>query len=115
MAAKYKLNMMEAANAKVLAELLTAPDTPESKRVDIINKLLEAKEQDSFFKLMFEEELSFGSCPCCGHENHWAIPEDDLNQMGWSTPDTDPECDKYPDRETCPEFQEAHYKKKISI
>ena len=64
---------------------------------------------------MLEDNLSFGACPCCGHENHWAIPEDKLNQMGWVSQKQDPEVPAQTNSETCPQFAEASKKKKITV
>ena len=78
-----KMMAMEEANAKVLTELVVHPGTPETTRLQIYEKLMSGKEGQSYFKTMLEEMLSFGKCPDCGHKNHWLIPEDDLNEMGY--------------------------------
>ncbi len=101
-------------NANVMADLISDDRTTEDLRVTIITKILESKEGQNFFKTMFEEGLSFGGCPECGHENHWAIPEDSLNQMGWVTSELDSRVLVNTTIEDCPEFQQACAKKRIT-
>lgn len=108
-----KTKDLEKDNATTLADLVADPQTTDQLRVRIITELLETREGQDFFKTMMEEGLSFGECPCCGHQNHFAIPEDILNQMGWVTSEKDPEVVVNPNEEICPEFQEACLKKKI--
>jgi hypothetical protein len=110
-----KTDYTDKINAEVMADLVADPQTTDHLRVKIITKLLESREGQSFFKTLFEEGLSFGECPCCGHETHWAIPEDELNQMGYVSYEKDPLVKEHHDIKTCPEFQEAHFKKKITI
>jgi len=76
-------DFLDAANADVIADMVSDPDTPDTLRVKMINKLLEARRSDNFFATMMMERLSFGACPECNHENHWLVPEDFLNQIGW--------------------------------
>ena len=109
------MKFLDKANAEVLADLLADPQTTENLRVKIIIKLSETREGQDFFKTMYEEKLSYGACPCCNHENHWAIPEDVLNIMGWVTHEKDPEVPVATNAESCPEFQEACKKKKTTI
>lgn len=110
-----KVDPVERANAKALADLVADTQTTDYLRVRIITKLLESREGQDFFKSVFEDGLSFGACPDCGHLNHWAIPEDILNQMGWVTHEKDPQVPQVTNEEICPEFQEACAKKKVVV
>jgi hypothetical protein len=101
-------------NAEVMAELIVEPSTTDSLKVNIITKILESREGINFFQTMFEENLSLGECPCCGHQNHWAIPEDQLNQMGWVTSQMDKKVVESTDEESCPQWQQACAKKRIT-
>ena len=74
---------MNEANAAVLTELIVGPNISGSLQIQAMQKLMAEKEDQSFFGTMFEELLTFGACPSCKHENHWLIPEDDLNIMGY--------------------------------
>jgi hypothetical protein len=103
-------------NAEIIADLIADPQTTDQLRVKMILELLESREGQNFFKTMMEEGLSYGACPCCGHENHWGVPEDILNQMGWVSYKIDPEVPKKPPTiDECPQFQEACQKKKVVI
>jgi hypothetical protein len=102
-------------NAKALTQILVNPATPESVRLQIINELNESEKSNSFFETMFNELLTVGRCPCCAHENHWLVPEDDLSQMGWVTPEKDNRVSKHTDKKSCPEFAEACAKKKTAV
>lgn len=102
-------------NAEVIADLIADSQTTDALRVKMILELLESREGQDFFKTMMEEGLSYGACPDCGHENHWAIPEDILNQMGWVTHLKDIEVKKQTTAEDCPQFQEACKKKKVVV
>lgn len=106
---------LDAQNAAVLAELVCDPLTTEHVRVQILNKLLENKRNDNFFVTMFNEQLSLGKCPKCEHKNHWLIPEDDLNQMGWVTHEKDKNVKRHTTAKDCPKYQEACSKKKIGF
>ena len=108
-------DILDAANGQVLADMVADPDTPEHLRVQIINKILESRKNENFFATMLQERLSFGECPGCGHENHWLIPEDDLNQMGEVTHEKDPRVPRMTDIKSCPTWQEACKKKKVTI
>jgi hypothetical protein len=112
---KKRDDILNQANAEVLVNLAIDPTTPEPLRVKIITHIIEAKRGQDFFKTIFEENLSFGECPCCKHENHWAIPEDELNKMGYVTHLKDLKVSINTTAETCPEFQEACKKKKINV
>jgi len=103
------------ANAGALTEILINPATPESVRLQIINELNESEKSSSFFETMFNELLTLGRCPCCAHENHWLVPEDDLSQMGWVTSEKDNRVPKHTDAKACPEYAEACSKKKVSV
>lgn len=102
-----------ARNAQVLAELVVDPATTTHLSVNILNKLLESYEHPNFFITMFEENMSVGECPECGHQNHWLIPETELNQMNWVTADKDPRVPRNTDEHVCEEFKEACSKKKV--
>ena len=106
---------INAANAAVLAELVIEPSTPEALRIKILNKLLEASEGSSFFRTMYGEKLSYAECPDCGHENHFLIPEDVLNQFGWVSSEKDPRVPKYTTAETCEKWEEACQKRRINV
>lgn len=101
-------------NAQALIELLADPDTPPDVQIRAMNRLIDTKEGDNFFKTMFSEMVSYGSCPCCEHSNHWLIPEDELNKMGWSTPEQDPQVAEQ-SRAACERFEEACLKRKTFI
>jgi hypothetical protein len=108
------IETLEAANAAVLAELVVDPVTTDHTRVQILNMLLATDDDKNFFVTMFKEALSYGECPDCGHENHWLIPEDELSQMGWVTPEKDDRVKYNPTAEDCPLYQEACPKKKVN-
>lgn len=103
-------------NAKILASIVVDPQTTENVRIQIINKLLEdAISDSSFFSTMFDEKMSYEPCPHCGHMNHWLIPEDALNTMGYVTSKEDPEVNVYTTAQDCEEYQEACIKKKVTF
>ncbi len=108
-------DFIDAVNAEVIAEMIADPDTPDWLRVQMINKILESRKADNFFAAMLAEHLSFGKCPECNHENHWLIPEDDLNQMGWVSHQEDDRVKRMTTIEDCQRWQEACKKKKVSI
>lgn len=112
---KKVTEILDKANAEVMADLIVDPSTPENLRVQIITKILESREGQNFSKTMFEEGLSFGECPNCKHENHWAIPEDDLNQMGFVTHEKDPKVPAITTSKICSDYHEACKKKKVII
>jgi hypothetical protein len=101
-------------NATALAEMLADPMTSEPVRLQIINSLLEDDRDATFFETMMKEAMSLANCPFCDHENYWLIPEDDLNQMGWVSFESDARVKANPTKEDCPEFQEACKKKKTT-
>lgn len=110
---KQDAEFLEAANAQVIADMVADPDTPEHLRVRMLNKLLEARTNDTFFATMFTESLSFGTCPKCDHKNHWLVPEEDLNQMGWVTHEEDDRVKRITTQVDCPHWQQACKKKKV--
>lgn len=112
---QYTTESLSEHNIGILAELVADPATTDHLKVTIINKLLEAQESQSFFETMYVEGLSFGACPECGHENHWGIPEDNLNELDWITYQKDSRVAEIPTAEECPEFQQACAKKKITF
>lgn len=112
---RLDLDSLETANAAVLAQIVVEPFTPDTLRVQILNKLLEGAESENFFDSIFAESLSLGDCPECGHTNHWLVPEDDLNRKGWVTSEKDDRVPRTTDRESCPEWQESCKKKRITI
>lgn len=110
-----KILAMDEANAAVLVELITGPNISESLRIQAMEKLTASKDNESFFKTMFEENLTYGECPHCSHSNHWMIPEEELNQMGYVSHKQDKRVLEHTDEKSCPEFQQACLKKKITI
>jgi len=110
-----KTDLLNSENADVLVDIVVDPKTTEHLRVKTLNKLLEGRENQNFFQTMFEEKMSYGACPHCQHENHWLIPENDLNVMGWVTHEIDPRVPKNTKANTCTDYREACAKKKISF
>jgi hypothetical protein len=105
---------MDEANAAVLVELITGPNISENLRISAMEKLTAAKINDTFFQTMMEEKLTYGECPHCQHKNHWMVPEEELNQMGYVSKDEDSRVPETTTAETCPDWQEACLKKKIT-
>jgi hypothetical protein len=101
-------------NASALAEMLTSPMTSEAVRLQIINSLLEDDRDATFFETMFKEGMSLANCPFCDHENYFLVPEDDLNQFGWVSSESDPRVIVNPTKIDCPEYMEACKKKKTT-
>lgn len=112
---KINLQSIEESNLEILAELIANPNTTKHLTVTILNKLLESKEGQNFFRTIVEQEVSLGACPCCGHVNHWLVPEDELNSLGWITSEKDSEVPRATTLETCSKYSEACSKKKISF
>lgn len=108
-----KINSLEEQNARILAELVVDPQTTESLRIKILNKLLEKKFEQNFFDLIMNEMLDYGACPHCGYETHWLLPEGELNQRGWVSYQKDDRIQRYSNAKICPEFHEACLKKKV--
>ena len=114
MSKSNKIIALDEKNAAVLVELITGSNISETLRIQAMEKLTGSKENNSFFHTMMEEKLSYGECPHCGHKNHWLIPEDEANQMGYVSKDEDERVPEYTDAESCPEFQQACLKKRIT-
>jgi hypothetical protein len=87
----------------------------EALRVKIIRKLLETIDRGNFFDTILNEKLSFGACPNCKHENHWVIPEEELNQLGWATHEKDERVKRVTKAKDCPKWQQACSKKRITL
>lgn len=102
-------------NAEVLAELIIDPLTDDSVRVKAIQQLIESRKEDSFHSTMFMERVSLGKCPCCDHETHWLIPENELNKLGWVSHELDARVKANTTGEDCARFQEACGKKRINV
>lgn len=111
---KSKILALSEANAAVLVELVTAPNVSETLRIQAMSKLCEGKEDGDFFRTMLEEKLSYGECPHCQHKNHFLIPEENLNIMGYVSKDEDDRVPEYTNEESCSQFQEACLKKKVT-
>ncbi len=111
---KSKIIALNEKNAAVLVELITGPNITEALRIQAMEKLTDSKGNQSFFKTMLEENLSFGDCPKCQHKNHWLVPESELNQMGYVSKDEDDRVPDHTDEKNCPVWQESCLKKKIT-
>jgi len=114
MAKKKKQTDLNAANAAVLAEIVTDPLTTEHTRVEVLNMLSQLGVSETFFGEMFKIKSSFGECPECGHENHWLIPEDELNVLDWVTSEKDDRVKLHTTIKDCVRYQEACIKKKVN-
>jgi hypothetical protein len=99
----------------ILSELVADPKTTDVLRVKIIDRLLEETDGVSFFATMLQNDISKGACPCCGHENFWLIPEDELNKLGVVTHRMDPRVPEVSSEATCSKYQEACIKRKVSV
>lgn len=113
MGRRKKVEVLDKENAEVFTELIVSPDTQDPLRTSIIEKILESREGQGYFKTMLEENLSAGDCPRCGHHNHWLIPEEVLNIMGYVTHERDPKVAAVTNAEICSTFEEACPKKKV--
>ena len=102
-------------NAKVIVDLLLDPETPADIHINLIQKLVASRKGENFFSSMFTESVSFGACPECEHENHWLIPEQELNLLGFVTRERDPEVLEYTDSDSCSQWEEACKKKKVTV
>lgn len=109
-----KLSAFHKKNAEILLALALDEATTEHTRIQIFTKLLENKKEGSFFETMFRDKMSYGECPNCKHKNHWLIPEDDLNKIGYVTSKVDLKVKNHTTIDDCPELQEACIKKKVS-
>jgi hypothetical protein len=101
-------------NAAVMAEIISDPVTSEFVKLQILNALLAAESGQTFFQTIIKEDMTFCECPNCGHQNHWLVPEDDLNQMGWVTAHQDERVKKHTTQADCKKYAEACGKKKVS-
>ncbi len=109
-----KILALDEKNAEVLVELVCGPDISENLRISAMEKLVASKDNDNFFQTLFEEKLSYGSCPHCRHENHWMLPEDEANQMGWVSHDEDERVPEHTNAKSCPTFEQACKKKRCT-
>lgn len=112
---KSKILALNEANAAVLVELITGPNISDTLRIDAMAKLTAGKEDGDFFRTMLEEKLSYGECPHCQHKNHFLIPEENLNIMGYVSKDEDERVPETTNIDSCPEFQECCLKKKCTV
>lgn len=110
-----KHGSFEKDNAEALASLIVAPETSDNLRVQILNKLLDSTSADNFFDTMLKEDLSYGACPNCGHKNHWLVPEEDKNRMGWISHQEDSRVKRMTTAQDCKRFQEACGKKLVNV
>jgi hypothetical protein len=116
MAEKLGLRTEEVAAMSALIEIAIGENVPDSIQVQAINKLLEIrKKNENYFDVVIDSELSLGTCPCCGHKNHWLVPETELNVRGIVTHKTDERVKPFTSSADCPEYAEACSKKKVSI
>lgn len=110
-----KILALEEKNAAVLVEIITGSNISENLRIQAMDKLLGDREGGAtFFRTMFEENLTKGVCPHCEHTNHWMIPEEALNMMGYVSHEEDERVPETTDSDNCPEWQESCLKKKIT-
>lgn len=112
---KSKILALDEANAAVLVELITGPNISETLRIAAMEKLTGDKEGQTFAKTMLEENLTYGECPYCEHKNHWLVDEESLNQMSWVSREHDDRVPEHTNADSCPEFQQACLKKKVTI
>jgi hypothetical protein len=109
-----KVAVLDERNAEVLVELICGPNISETLRISAMEKLTASKNNDTFFQTMLAEKLTYGECPHCQHKNHWLVPEEELNQMGYVSKDEDDRVPETTDDKSCPEFQQSCLKKKIT-
>lgn len=102
-------------NQRALMQILADPDTPADVQVSLWKKILSDSDDSTFFETMFRELASYGECPFCAHENHWAVPEKELNLMGYVSSDKDPRVKPSTTDKDCPEFGQACPKKKLGV
>lgn len=101
---------------EALIEIIVADSTPAHNEIQALNKLLSIRKKDtSYFETIVDSGLSQGSCPSCGFQTHWLVPESELNIMGIVSSELDERVPMYTSAETCVEFQESCSKKKIGI
>ena len=101
-------------NASVLIEIILDPSTPDHIRIKALNALTEASDTNSFFDLLLENGMDYAACPECGHENHWLIPEVELNQRNIFTFERDNRVKKNTTEQDCVKYQQACGKLKIT-
>lgn len=106
---------LEEKNAKILVDLILDPETPTDLQVKMIARLLAARRDDGFVVTMLREMVSHGACPHCNHENHWLVPEEELNKVGIVTTEQDPRVKVNTTEDDCARWQEACSKKKVSV
>lgn len=111
---RFDGQLQEEKNLSVLVDLVVDPSTPPKTQVKILNRLVAAKRDRTFFDLLLDENLDLGECPHCGHTNNWLTPEDQLNRRNIVTAYRDPRVDPYPSEEKCPRYQQACGKKKVT-
>ncbi len=110
-----KILALEEANAAVLVEIITGANISENLRIQAMDKLLGDREGgETFFRTLFDEKLSYGSCPHCDHLNHWLVTEDEENMMGWVSHKEDERVPETTDAESCSLFEQACKKKRIT-
>ena len=110
-----KILALEEANAAVLVEIITGANISENLRISAMEKLMGDREGgETFFRTMLEENLTKGTCPHCDHSNHWMIPEEALNMMGYVSKDEDERVPETTDADSCPLYQQSCLKKKIT-
>lgn len=102
-------------NAEVLINMLLDPDTPPDLQVKVMQKLMAARHENTFFATMAREQISYGDCPSCGHSNFWAIPEDELNKIGYVSHEKDKRVPKKTTAAECPKWQQACAKSKLKV
>ena len=113
--AKKEEEFLDIQNAKTLADLVADPDTEERLRIKIINKLVESKHTDNFFKTILDEKLSYGACPNCETKIHWLIPETELNKLGYVTHEINKQVPEFTDEKSCPKWQQSCSKHRITV
>ena len=112
--AKKVSSDLNAANAAVLAEIVTDPLTTEHTRVEVLNLLSQIGVSENFFTEMFKLGLSFGECPACGHKDHWLIPPDELAILGYIVEEEDERVKRNVDAKSCPRYAQACPKRKTN-
>lgn len=115
MSEKIISEFLDKENVETIIKLIADPDTEEGLRIRLIRRILESRHTDNFFRTIFDEKLSYGSCPNCNSFNHWLIPETELNKMGYVSHETDERIPQFTDSESCNKFAQACKKKKIIV
>jgi len=110
-----KIQILEDHNLGILAELVADPSTSEWLKIQIIQKINEARGGVSFFNTLITENLSYGECPHCSFKTHWLATEDVMNEMGIVSYKEDPRVLPTTDSSTCKDYAEACAKKKVTI